>query len=146
MLAASIQWLQIVRCNWLLQPPPPISSWFRHWNLYIFDRWYHCYKAVKRLSIATMWKSPPNCVKSTYIEHFWPVEILVIGGWTYTDSNIRNLPEIVIKGSKLSYCPISAITDLDHDRQLGFSGCWGNRSNVTKNSTQSNLFINQSTR
>ncbi len=62
--------------NKLLQPPPAISGRFLHWNLYIFDR----YKAVKRLFMATTWKSTPKWTKINLFEHFIPVEILVIRG------------------------------------------------------------------
>ncbi len=39
---------------------------------------------------ATMWKSTPQLYKIHLFEHFWPVEILVITGWTYTESSIKS--------------------------------------------------------
>ncbi len=40
--------------------------------------------------MVTTWKSTPELCKIYLFEHFWPVEILVIGGWTYTESNIKS--------------------------------------------------------
>ncbi len=39
--------------------------------------------------MATTWKSTPELCTINLFEHFWPLEILVIGGWTYTESNIK---------------------------------------------------------
>ncbi len=55
LLMIEIQWLQIMCCDRLLQPPLAISGHF------------HCYKAVKILFMATPCKSTPNCLKWTYL-------------------------------------------------------------------------------
>ncbi len=50
--------------------------------------------------MATMWKNTPQLCKINLFENFWEVEILVIGGWTYTESNIKNHWKLLFESQK----------------------------------------------
>ncbi len=50
--------------------------------------------------MATTWKSTPELCKINLFEHFWSAEILVIGGLTYTESNIKSHRKLALRSPK----------------------------------------------
>ncbi len=50
--------------------------------------------------MVTTWKSTPELCKINLFEYFWPVEIVVIGGWTYTESNIKGHQKLPFESQK----------------------------------------------
>ncbi len=50
--------------------------------------------------MATTWTSTPELSIIILFERFWPVELLVIGGWTYTESNIKSHQKLLFESQK----------------------------------------------